>query len=188
MTSNEQTAIPTGHRAALNQIVARQIAPKSAYRITKVLSEYSDEDFMKVVAVANFYSEYGADETGVGGWISGGDIETVRIMAEHLDAMRTYETGINTFHALLRSLECLGILSPGADTFPDMDKHLEAESLSYFERKVYQNNEQLILFVQENLHRHEEVMKFMRDNKTQNIGLLRGKFYGEAPVLAEGTL
>ena len=188
MTSNEQTAIPTGHRAALNQIVARQIAPKSAYRIAKALSEYSDEDFMKVVAVANFYSEYGADETGVGGWVSGDDIETVRIMAEHLDTMRMYETGINTFHTLLRALERLGILSPGADSFPDLAKHLEAESLSYFERKVYQNNNQLILFVQENLHRHEEVMEFMRSNETQDIGRLRAEFYGESVVLVEGTL
>lgn len=180
--------LPDDARKVMVQFIANYIAPRAAYRVSNALSKCSDSDLTKVMAVSNFYSANRLDPTSIGGLVSGDDVESVRLMAEHLDTLDNLGISMEKFNTLLRSLERLGILPIGADSFPALKQHLEVADLSYLGKTDYYHNDALMVFVQENLGRHDEVIQFMFDKKTQDVGLLRAHFYGEASALSQGNL
>jgi hypothetical protein len=45
-----------------------------------------------------------------------------------------------------------------------------------------------MIFLQENTHRHREVVDYMAENETNDVPALRAYFNGEAPVLTAGLL
>lgn len=180
--------IPSSQRSELEEFIAYAIAPRSAYRITKVLKDYSDADLLNVLKVSNLYSEGKSDSNPVGGFVSSGDIATIRIVAEHAESIRADDITLNGFHLLLRGLERVGVLQAEADTFPALTQHIGVAQLHYLGTSQYCDNDALMLFVQENIERTDEIIRYMLDHKTQNLALLRGYFCGESPSLHSGML
>jgi hypothetical protein len=188
MTDQQPDLFHPEARNVMTTFIANSVAPRSSYRISNLLTEYSDADLLAIMAVSNFYKSRSMDTSAIGGFISGDDMEYIRLVAEHMDTLDALNTKFESFNHLRLALERLGVMPVGAGSFPELKQHLEVEELSFLGKTSYHLNDALIIFVHENLHRHEEVIKYMCDNKTQDIGKLRGHFYGEAPVLTPGTL
>jgi hypothetical protein len=188
MARRKKSLMDPAHRAELEEFVARQIAPSSMSRVTGILKGYSDADLMCTVTASNLHYRKDGNAITIGGYVTGNDIETIRLLAEHASTIRMGEIKISTFYDIQRALERLGIMEVGVDSFPELANHLEASSYAYFGRKPYHLNDALMVFVQENIHRHSEIIDYMTENQTNDVPVLRAHFNGEAPVLTEGLL
>lgn len=188
MVRKKKSLMDPAHRAELEVFVARQISPSTMSRVTSVLKGYSDADLMNTVTAANLHYQKDGNAFTIGGYVSGNDIETIRLLAEHANNIRLCETKISTFYDIQRALERLGIMEVGAESFPDLAHHLEVSSFAYFDRIPYYRNDALMVFLQENTHRHREVVDYMSEHETSDVPTLRAHFNGEAPVLTVGLL
>lgn len=188
MASKKKSLMDPAHRAELEEFVARQISPRSMSRVIGILKGYSDKDLMNTVTAANLHYQKDGTAHTIGGYVTGDDLETIRLLAEHASTIRMCEIKISTFYNVQRALERLGIMELRADSFPELANHLEVSSYAYFGSTPYHHNDALMVFVQENIHRHREIVDYMTDNKTNDVAVLRAHFNGEAPVLTEGLL
>lgn len=188
MARKKKSLMEPAHRAELEAFVARQIAPRSMSRVIGILKGYSDEDLMRTITAANIHYQKDNDAITIGGYVTGNDIASIRILAEHANNIRICETKVSTFYEIQRALERLGIMEVGMDSFPELVNHLEISSFAYFGRTPYYHNDALMVFVQENVSQHREIVSYMTETQTSDVAALRAHFNGEAPVLNEGLL
>lgn len=188
MARKQKSMMAPEVREELEEFVARQIAPRKMNHVKSILRGYSDTDLMGTITAANLHYQRDNDANSVAGYVTGNDLYTIRLLAEHARTIRLCEVRISDFYYIQRALERLGIMGTDVDSFPDLGKHLEISSSAYYGSIPYASNDALILFVQENVHRHEEIVDYMMEHKISEVSVLRAHFNGEAPALGEGII
>lgn len=188
MAPKKKSSMNPAHRAELEEFIARQIAPRSMSRVVSILKGYSDDDLMRTLTAANLHFQKDGDAITIGGYVTSDDMASIRILAEHAVNIRLCEAKVSTFYEIQRALERLGIMEVGADSFPELVNHLEICSFAYYDRTPYYRNDALMVFVQENVHQHREIVSYMTETRISDVAALRAHFNGEAPVLHEGLL
>lgn len=189
MTGTPNFELTVSQRRVMVQYIYESMSGNDKYEVWATLRTARSSDILAYMAVSNMFGVGKNPHTSARKMLIEHDYSMLRIMAEHEHLVTEDRVlSANDLYSILNGLKSAGIIDDRTCSLPSVPKHVSVSARFLMSDVPYDEDIQLMVFVEENIHRADEIIRYIDENDVRDVGVLRSHFYNEAAALHEGTL